>query len=79
MHNGAPNKYWQRVQISRTQISAMGFCAIGYFTLGRAFWAGDCQPFRGCIVGGIWDTTPVAALPLCGANHKSASRGCAAV
>ena len=30
-------------------------------------------------MGGVWGTTPVASLPLCGANHKSPSPKCAAV
>ena len=35
--------------------------------------AGDYQHLRSWFAGGWWHTTPVAALPLCGANHKSTS------
>ena len=35
--------------------------------------ASDYQPLRGWFCGWVMNTTPVAALPLCGANHKPAS------
>ena len=54
-----------RSQISQiSQIFFVWWCEVKRVIISlseAAFW------------GGRWDTTPVASLPLCGANHKSES------